>query len=124
MKSTNKISTQPKTKKQYWAEHIDCWLNSPLTQEQYCAQEQISFSSFAYWRTLLNKETRPEKQIKANPPSNMFKAAILKSPPVPKVAEPLHTIVVTLPNKIQVSMPSRIKQTELTTILQALGALV
>ena len=39
----------------YWQQHIDSWKNSGLSQQNYCKQNELTFSSFGYWRGRLKK---------------------------------------------------------------------
>ncbi len=44
----------------FWQRHIEGWQQSKLSQKAYCRQQDLSFASFGYWRTRLNRkaETR------------------------------------------------------------------
>lgn len=42
-------------KKAFWQGHIDGWRQSQLSQRDYCRQHNLTFSSFGYWRTRLNR---------------------------------------------------------------------
>ncbi|WP_435248138.1 IS66 family insertion sequence element accessory protein TnpA [Vibrio sp. nBUS_14] len=35
---------------QQWQQHIDAWLQTKLTQAQYCRSHQIDQSQFSYWK--------------------------------------------------------------------------
>jgi len=50
-------------KQKCWEEHIASWMRSALTQRKYCDAHGLSFSSFSYWRTKLNKGSRPQPQF-------------------------------------------------------------
>ena len=45
-------------KRQHWQRHIEAWQQSRLPQREYCKQQEISFSSFSYWRTRLSRLSR------------------------------------------------------------------
>lgn len=40
----------------YWQRHIDHWRDSGKPQRAYCIDAQVSFSTFSYWRTKLNRQ--------------------------------------------------------------------
>jgi hypothetical protein len=44
-------------KSDFWQRHIDDWRQSKLSQKTYCLQQDLSFASFGYWRTRLNRKT-------------------------------------------------------------------
>ena len=41
------------TKREYWADQINGWRASGLSQKAYCAGQGLSLSSFQYWRRRL-----------------------------------------------------------------------
>lgn len=43
-------------KHDFWQRHIEGWSQSNLSQKVYCTQQDISFASFGYWRTRLNRK--------------------------------------------------------------------
>jgi len=43
-------------KSDFWQRHIDACRHSQLTQRGYCAQNNLSFSNFGYWRTRLKRK--------------------------------------------------------------------
>jgi hypothetical protein len=40
---------------QLWSDRIAAWRQSGLTQRAFCEQQQLAFSTFAYWRGRLKK---------------------------------------------------------------------
>ena len=42
-------------KKTFWQQHIDGWRQSQLSQRDYCEQNDLTYSSFSYWRTRINR---------------------------------------------------------------------
>jgi len=50
-------------KKDFWQHHIQAWSISKLPQKVYCQQNTISFASFGYWRTRLNRLQKPTKKL-------------------------------------------------------------
>ncbi|MBN4079278.1 hypothetical protein JYT26_01420 [Beggiatoa alba] len=56
-------------KHDFWRRHIECWSQSKLSQKAYCLQQDLSFASFGYWRTRLNRKTKTRnKFISVNVP--------------------------------------------------------
>ncbi len=43
-------------KHDFWQQHIEGWYQSKLSQKEYCKQQDLSFASFGYWRTRLNRK--------------------------------------------------------------------
>ena len=37
-------------KEQFWREQIDSWSKSDVSQRRYCEDNNLSYSSFTYWR--------------------------------------------------------------------------
>ena len=76
-------------KKDFWQQHIQDWSKSKLPQKVYCRQNNISFASFGYWRTRLNRLQKPSKKL------------------VPvTLARPLAVVVITLPMGIRIDVPA------------------
>lgn len=50
-------------KRIFWQHHIERWQQGDLSQKEYCKQHELTFSSFGYWRTRLNKPKRTQKLI-------------------------------------------------------------
>lgn len=75
-------------KKDFWQQHIQNWSKSKLPQKVYCQQNNISFASFGYWRTRLNRVDKPTKKL------------------VPvTLARPSTVVVITLPMGIRIDVP-------------------
>jgi hypothetical protein len=54
-------------KRDFWQRHMEGWHQSTLSQKTYCQQQALSFASFGYWRTRLNRKTdTPGKFIPVN----------------------------------------------------------
>jgi hypothetical protein len=52
------MDLEQKSKQDIWQQHINDWRQSRLSQREYCKQNDISFSSFGYWRTRLNRSSK------------------------------------------------------------------
>lgn len=75
-------------KKEFWQQHIHDWSKSKLPQKVYCQQQAISFASFGYWRTRLNRLDKPRKKL------------------VPvTLTRPLAMVVITLPVGVRIDVP-------------------
>ena len=40
----------PSEKQTFWKQHLEGWRNSGKSQKAYCAEHDISFANFGYWR--------------------------------------------------------------------------
>ena len=76
-------------KKDFWKQHIHDWSKSKLSQKVYCQQNNISFASFGYWRTRLNR----------------LQIAGKKLVPV-TVTRPSTVVVITLPLGVRMDVPT------------------
>jgi len=47
--------TTPEDKCQLWSERIAAWKISGLSQQKYCDQTQLTYSTFVYWRGRLKR---------------------------------------------------------------------
>jgi len=71
-------------KHDFWQRHIEGWRQSTLSQKKYCQQQDLSFASFGYWRTRLNRKTEahgkfiPVNLAKASASVNVFLPAGLR----------------------------------------------
>lgn len=48
--------------REYWLLHVQQWKQSNLKQKAYCRQAGINYSSFTYWRRILQSELPQAKQ--------------------------------------------------------------
>ena len=72
----------------YWQQHIDAWRQSGKAQRAFCADSQLSFSTFSYWRTKINRDKNRE------------------NPWVPvQLAGSSTTVAVSLPGGIRLEVP-------------------
>lgn len=76
-------------KKDVWQQHIQDWSKSKLSQKVYCQQHNISFASFGYWRTRLNRLQKPDNKL------------------VPvTLTRPSPVVVMTLPMGVRIDVPA------------------
>ena len=50
-------------KQQLWKERIEGWQSSGLSQREYCAREELSHSSFNWWRRRIKTSTQPVQNV-------------------------------------------------------------
>lgn len=53
------------SKKEFWQNHIQQWQKSGLSQQAYCAQQGIRYTTFGYWRKRLASGEAKRKQFAA-----------------------------------------------------------
>jgi len=84
-------------KRDFWQRHIEGWRQSKLSQKAYCQQQDLSFASFGYWRTRLNRkaETRG-KFIPVNIPG-ASSSVVLFLPIGIRLECPAHALAEVLP---------------------------
>jgi len=88
-------------KKDFWQQHIQAWEKSKLAQKVYCQQNDISFASFGYWRTRLNRLEKPAQKL------------------VPvTLTRPSAVVVITLPMGIRIDVPAHALAEVLPVIAQ------
>jgi len=46
-------------KRQVWIDHVAAWPGSGQTQRAYCAQHELSYHAFDYWRRFVLKQDAP-----------------------------------------------------------------
>ena len=105
----------PIIKSEYWRKHIENWLSSNLSQKKYCAQENISFASFSWWRTKGSKDKAKRKKIS-------FVPAVIKELE-PPIFQPHANIRLIFPNQIKLELPSNLPINNLVAIIKSLGGL-
>ncbi len=64
MQTNTESMTRSESKREFWQEHINQWQKSGLAQPAYCDQQQISYTTFGYWRSQLRRESGEYKQKK------------------------------------------------------------
>ena len=63
---------------EFWKRHLEAWRGSGLTQEVYCRQQGVSFTTFARYRNRINRE-RKDGGV---PPAKFVPVAIKTTQPV------------------------------------------
>lgn len=66
-----------RSKEQYWREHFGKWKASGLSIAKYCACEELSKSSFGYWRHKLLKQEKKSKLVEVRLPVNLDERALI-----------------------------------------------
>jgi hypothetical protein len=85
-----------KGKAAFWKRHLAAWRDSGLSQAAYCRQQDVSLSSFGYWRGKFGAAPSPSPS--PSPPALL---PIVVSP----VPTSMDRIEVALPNGLQVRLP-------------------
>jgi hypothetical protein len=49
-------------KHQYWYQQIDAWQQSGKPQRTFCMEHELSYSTFSYWRTKINRAKQRENK--------------------------------------------------------------
>ena len=88
-------------KRQHWQRHIEAWQQSRLPQREYCKQQEISFSSFSYWRTRLNRLAEGRSKL------------------VPVHVQRVATVAIMLPSGIRLEVPAHTLEEILPTLTRA-----
>ena len=65
--NTDDPSTPAKSNKEFWHQHINQWQQSGLSQQAYCEKQQISYTSFGYWRGQFRRDAGQVKKKKFVP---------------------------------------------------------
>lgn len=105
-------TTNPsQSKSAYWAKAIAEWESSGKVQKQFCLENKLSYTSFSYWRTRLNKGHGKR--------SNQFQRITI----TPGVANQVSTMRIRNPLGYIIDLPLSIEQHQLKQICQCLGEL-
>jgi hypothetical protein len=84
-------------KKDFWQQHIQDWGKSKLPQKTYCQQNNISFASFGYWRTRLNRLQKPTKKLVPVTLSRPSAVVVITLPMGVRMDVPAHALAEVLP---------------------------
>lgn len=97
------------SKPSFWADHIESWQASGLTQRDYCQGQAISLASFGYWR----KKLRPKA---ASASSALVPIAVAADEASKTMLE------VVLPNRLTLRVPLTAEPSQITRWAQVLGS--
>lgn len=76
-------------KRASWQQHIDNWLQSQLSQKDFCQKYNLTLASFGYWRTRLKQKPNIDKKfIPVNTP------------------KPTATVKIFLPGGVRLEVPA------------------
>lgn len=50
-------------KRTVWQQHIDNWLESQLSQKDFCQKHNLILATFGYWRTKLKQKPKTTKKF-------------------------------------------------------------
>ena len=90
-------------KKDFWQQHIHDWSKSKLSQKVYCQQNNISFASFGYWRTRLNRLQKPAKKWVPVTLTRPSAVVVMTLPMGVRIDVPVHALDEVLPVVFRVS---------------------
>ena len=90
-------------KKELWQQHIQDWEKSRLPQKVYCQQQAISFASFGYWRTRLNRLKTPSKKLLPVTLTRSSAVVVMSLPMGIRIDVPAHALAEVLPVVLRVS---------------------
>ena len=98
-------------KRQVWIEHVAAWSASGQTQRAYCAQRELSYHAFDYWRRFVLKQAAP-------PQAAFIPVEALPPTPAPSLSG---TIEVRLASGAHLMWPDTRALTELAQLLRLLS---
>jgi hypothetical protein len=68
---------------EFWERHLEGWRASGLTQEAYCREQGLSFTTFARWRNRINRQ----RKVARAAPARLIPVTV-KTAPVPQTSTP------------------------------------
>jgi hypothetical protein len=95
---------------------IELWKESGMPQRKYCAQNDLSFSTFKYWQKKYQKELS-RHQAKA-PSRSFIPVHVPKTITTPLTETAPVIITITYPNGITVDCPVTIKEELLRNLIR------
>lgn len=110
MSKSNKSRSE--AKRNFWRQHIDNWASGNVSQKKYCEQENLSFSSFSWWRNRGFKN----KSYK----TMTFVPATIINDPQPLQNQDLQLV---FPNRLKLVLPATLPTKDLINLIQSLGEL-
>jgi len=112
--NTNHPTPRQKTE-QHWKTHVLTWQTTGLSQATYCKNENINPGIFSKWKVhFLGKEKTKQPSTKPK-----FVPIELESKGIPSTPNQ-HSLEVTLPNKLVVSIPPTMRPQQITSYIEAL----
>jgi len=87
-------------KRHYWRTHIDNWQNSGKPQRQFCTDNQLSYSTFCYWRAKVSQAKADESK---------WLPITLAAPPMTAVILPGGVRIETSPQSLLEMLPGLIR---------------
>lgn len=95
-------------KMRYWRSKNEEWKKSNLTQPDFCARENINYTTFCYWRGVFTSKQKEKPKL--------LPVHIQKQ----QAASSNSGIRIQLPNQIQCIVPSNTNKADLVMILDVL----
>ena len=93
----------PDQKKDFWQQHIDNWSKGKLPQKAYCQENNISFASFGYWRTRLNRLQTPIKKLLPVTLTRPSAVVVIALPMGMRIDVPVHALDEVLPVVLRIN---------------------
>lgn len=106
-------SKKKSNKASYWQEKVDGWINSGLTQGEFCKQNNLRFTTFSYWRSRLSIRQK-SKEKPAMVPVEITASKKLFSPSYFRIK---------LPNGVLIEYPSNISNEQMKALFLSLSAI-
>ena len=102
-----------KKDKAYWQKLCDAWEASGLSQEAFCCEQSLVYSTFVYWRCKLRKRAG-KYQAMDFMPVKLTGAAVSKTT--------LSCIEVVLLTGVKIRLPSDLNTKKLSALLKSMGS--
>ena len=115
MKRTNKVS-----KEDIWFKHMKSWEASGLSQQAFCAQQQLNFAQFGYWRKRCKHKAASVSPIVKEHAHAWIE---LSTPPSPPPLKPVFSsrVLIELAGGCKLTIPLTDDSRPLIALFTALG---
>jgi len=115
------ISNELSLRGRFWLKHVKQWMQSDVTQSQYCRRNRISISAFSWWKRKFEKvgyfENSVNQTVQKSPAAATFTEIKL-----PEVNEPRldFEFNIQFPNQISLRLGQDYKPKALTQLVDIL----
>ena len=99
-------------RRRHWADQVERWRESGLTQRQFCKNEGLPIERFGAWKRRLERESQSESSLVAVPP-RIVSSALFTAPALRLVVD----------ERYRVEIPDSFSASTLETVLQVLSRL-
>ena len=104
-------------KRECWQHHIENWLASCLSQQKYCERENISATSFTWWRLKGLKTKTADTEAVSFMPAVVKKAEQHGH----DTSDPIQLV---FPNQLKILLPANFSMDTLASLIRMLGAII